>query len=538
MRKSLLMLLFIQQLAFCYAQQAETTRFGEIDLKRVSEFFYTDNNDIITAVREETRSGRLLQIKKYDSHLQLQYVKDLQALSLSQDCDLYWTGKKYLIANYKSSQVAKKSTIYQCSILTTEDNQSSGFNKVHSIPLQLENEKSTFFIESPDKSKFLHVIEAKAESIKQSGQKHIYLTVLDSEGNVLWETVFTENSLSEYFDDLYSITINNNGEVALILKRYMPENTGKYNSPQINGEYIFAFDFEILLFNNQGIVQKTNIDLNGKKIINIAVQSNPVSSTFFFTGMSGTQKAMTMRGFFFTDMDMNNNILRSTEEDFTPEFIDSFSNGIRLPGRRGNQISLLNNFAIADILTRKDGGLYIVFEFRRIYRSTNTSYSKNGPTVYTTSYTWNNRDLIITSLDARGQVDWHFRLPKRHYAFNDDLNRNISSTSWNSVRTTTTVLPIVFENDLALLYTDNHSNRNKSIYDKLHPVGYSIKDLELIRILDPQKNLKTIELFPKEKKDFRLSTSARVKEGMILHMSYPVRLMQNMDEFYLLKLVP
>jgi|GEM_PF-3200489 len=479
MTRYLLSPILLMLSTFAFAQNTKITWGPPLSVSRtdyIGEIIHADENGFMIT-RKNLNRGTVNAIEKYTNSFRLQYAKDLSGNSrLTNLEDTYWSGKKFLFLTDDYNNKAKTSTY---TVSAFEDSKSTASKETPIVTLDLSDKGSlhnTLTANSPDYSTKVYLIENSSKSMKTSKDKEYHISVFDINGEKKWQKTITDKGTSDYLAEIAEVSVNSNGDVFVIQKKYDEDNTKKKELVKVNGESISGYEYAAYVFTNNGeTYKKISFDLGSRNILSMNVEVSPKTDNFQYVGMYGNKKYSTIHGIFFGEVDNKGSIVKKSQSDFTPAFLDNFKRVSVATAKGDDPAALRNNFKLRAVLSRPDGGAYVVFEYYKLVVTYRTDSQGRSYTTYTYYY----NDIIVSSIGKDGNVAWNYRIPKVQIS---------GSYIFSSI------VPVLYGNKLCLIYNENPSNLNKSFDQNFAKVGFK-NCSTIMRSLDPEGNLKTIELF-------------------------------------------
>lgn len=460
--------------------QEYTVKWGP--LMDVSKTDYVDgfvhaDKDQVTILKKNLRSGVVTAMEKYNKDFRLVYAKEL----IAPEKNTYilnsaFTGEKIL--NLFSTYDSKaKTTKYSLSSVDDVPNAKPSEWVISTIDVSGKgNFSNTLSYNSPDYKKKVYIIENQARTQKNASDKEFVIAVADENGNKVWQKTITNKGVSSYFSDISELAINSKGDVVLVEKRYNEDNDKKKDIVKVNGDFVSGYEYNLYIFSNNGSeYKKINVDLGERFIKSVNTEVNPENDNFQFAGMYSNGRRGVIQGVFFGEIDTKGQVIKSSQKDFTDEFLDSFKKSAKAKEKGDDDEGLSSSFILRRFLSREDGGAYIVFEYYKLVVTTTTDASGRTSTRYTYHY----NDVIVTSIEKNGNIDWNYRIPKYQVS---------ASFLFSSI------VPFVSGNTLGIIYNDNPQNIDKEFDEKFKNVNF--KDCAaVVRTLTPDGKMKSEELF-------------------------------------------
>lgn len=263
-----------------------------------------------------------------------------------------------------------------------------------SLPYDKSNRLPTFNIKS-DSSGVLLVGQPPYDKFSNETY-HIHK--FDSNLNPLWEERlelpyesknFTLEKIKLYNDNVF-ILGNTNHEKS-------------FENPQ---------KFILLRYNNRlKSIKEFELSLTGKFITSATIEIAD-SNKLYVGGFYSNDKSFSIAGTFFLSIDLKTNeITDKSIKPFSENFLSEF-----LPPRKVKKGGELSSFYFDHFIVKPNGGAIFVAE--QYYKSVSTYNDiMSGFVNYSTIYYYN--DIIVVSVDDKGQIEWNKKVSKKQYSVND-----------------------------------------------------------------------------------------------------------------------
>ena len=211
----------------------------------------------------------------------------------------------------------------------------------------------------------------------------------------------------EYRNNLNDILLANNGDFLLLLNENMwntkPE---KLTIAVISPRYSFQ--------------KYVNFDMKDLKKANLHIDYDNLNDRWLICGTYSEKKQKEAEGYFY--------VSKSTEDLKEKEFFNylPFAEDLHtelLQGRkRKNRV--LEDLSLQEVIFRQDGGFIFISELEREYMRRNpyNSYARSSYDNYS-GRAWvdfYNDDIIVSSIDPEGKMDWNKVLYKKQFSQDDD----------------------------------------------------------------------------------------------------------------------
>lgn len=356
---------------------------------------------------------------------------------------------------------------------------------------------------SSDGSYFIIKYRLQPEEKDDSKNNDILgMHVFDQELNKVWGEDIQMPYLESMMRTL-DFTIDSKGTGYFLIKKFKEE-VNRKNANDVNNQ-----SFAILEIKNGAIQNEEEFDL-GENLIEDVVMKENAGGSIICAGYYSTSKSYGTEGAFITTYS-NGQLSEPKFYEFTLEFIKLYNN---VSERRAKKLEkadnegrlAMNNLYMRNIVTMKDGSIALIGEIFYI-----TTYTDSKGNTHTT-YHYN--DVIITKLDANGELDWMQKLYKRSTSesfrqFSSENNLYVFFTSFGPKE----VDGEVVENKVAAYVTahkiDSKSGEVKKLFLFTRGMidGQKVYQYSLSRIIAINENNWAVELYIKKKKDrmFKLS---------------------------------
>jgi hypothetical protein len=454
----------------------------------VDGFIYADK-DQVTILKKNLKSNTITGIEKYNKDFKLLYRKELTSTDKYTSL-LYasYTGENIQSLMKVTNPKAKTSTY---NVMTIGDAASAKASEWKMATVDFSEKGASYnslSYNSPDYKKRVYVIEGNSTSAKFAKDKEFVIAVVDENGKKLWQKTITNKGIMNNTSTIDELAVNKNGDVVLVEKREDPENKGgKIKFFASSKDY----DYFLYIFTNNGNdYKKININIGGNKIESVNTEVNRENDNFQFAGMYSNGKRGVIQGVFAGEIDSKGDVVKSNQKDFSDSFLDSFKKGSTAKERGDDNEGLSPNFKLRRFFSREDGGGYLVFEYYKLVITTTTSSSGRTSTRYTYYY----NDIIVTSIDPAGKIDWNYRIPK---------------TQVSGSYVFSSIVPFISGNNLGIIYNENPKNMDNEFSESFKKVNFK-ECVGIVRTLDPSGKLVSDVLF--KNKDFNILLQPRMCE--------------------------
>lgn len=398
------------------------------------------------------------QLAILDNKLNIVARKDINLQSNTIDNILLLDGK--IVITY----VQNTSEQQYCKALLLNENLNTIANYVlDSLSIKLDNKNKFYTKTSPDNSKIISFT-----IIKNRGNTHIRFASFDNDFNTLARNLFTLNGINNI--SVRSVKINNNGHVYGIFG---------HEDAWSNDEYSFN-KYTILIYNQESkSIYESEIkeyNVAYKKLIS---DINLEDDIIYILCAYKNQVNRDNLGFYYRAIDIKSNaILYEKYANITEAEVKN-SNTYEFKNWRDKVFTLIPK----KIIPRSDGGFVFAVEGEFVYeiQETPNANNFNNPffgimpqtirTIQKNSY----GDIIIYSIDNKGNIDWKNFIYKSQQSQNDDGYRSSFS---------------LFEanNVLKFIYNEDINNTGNFVEYNVNPIG-KYKRLSLLNSFRSELNL-------------------------------------------------
>jgi hypothetical protein len=225
--------------------------------------------------------------------------------------------------------------------------------------------------------------------------------------------------------DIVSCTVGNTGDVFVLCKIYDIDSRQELKKND-DGKKQSAFKYLLLQYNAQSDAPKeSEISLPNKQIVSLKYrltdQGNIIIAGFYsdensrLRGIGGMLVGQGITGIFYAQIDAQTNQTKAVSlKPFDQKFMQTM-------GRRGTfktqngTLTLSPYFVPQRFILRDDGGVVIVSEYVNIY----VTEVRNANGTVSRTYHYDYMDIMITNVDAQGNVVWNAVVPKYQSTVND-----------------------------------------------------------------------------------------------------------------------
>lgn len=349
--------------------------------------------------------------------------------------------------------------------------------KLFSTPVTKSRERGGFYFkESPagDKMLIMHAALFEKEEVIQYEIKLI-------DGNLNIDTSYTEKVPFEDRKDLeFTISdmdVNVHNDIFLVINESYRDKKAKENNEK----------FEIHTFKKASNYSKeiVTIDFKDKEVINcqmLANQKNQLQLVGFYSSVRENGKAnKELKGVYTVTVD----VLTNTPTNVKFNEFD-YQTKVKLLGERrakkGKDLRPL--YFPHSLIEREDGGLILLSEYREVIVGQTSGI---GPLGFT-PITYINNEIIVTSINPNGSVDWTNVIAKDQKASFTSLSLGMFGGGSNGNLTVTvsvqipiamlgkgpeylSAMPIYENGELTVVFNDNIKNIGVTDIEEIKPLG-------------------------------------------------------------------
>lgn len=255
------------------------------------------------------------------------------------------------------------------------------------------------FVMSKDTTKMLLYYNPPFD--KKADEKFHY-KVFDQSFNLIWEK---EVELP-YKDKLVAINdyiIDNDANVFMLLTISPDRKKGEKETKVEQAKKFMVLSYK----HKTNKFDQYEVKLKNKWIESIDYDYNPSLNQLVLGGFySDDFKIGTVNGIFYMKLDINSGEVKvSSMKPFDKDFMTDMVGEKKAEKGKG-----IGNFVVRQFFAKKDGGAYIVAEQYYVVVHTYTN-PKTGAT--TTTYTYYYNDIIVASINPKGEIDWLKKITKK-----------------------------------------------------------------------------------------------------------------------------
>ena len=378
-------------------------------------------------------------VEKYDPNFKLLFSKEYKSdrKGISSLGMRYFNGQLIWLF----SETNKKEDYIRFSFLPLDMNGKQG--KVQDVAkFKYENRNDTpkvLWNVSQDSSKLL--FRAMSDEDRDHEPFGLFISVLNKDLSVDWSRKTSFKYTEEQVDVLATL-LKSDGSVYLLAKIYEGK---KARESKKNDKRKSVAAYDITLFHFQKDDEKPReyrLKL-GDSFIRGASLATDKSDNLKCAGFYSNTKNGSLQGVFYLDLASDGSITTSNKKEFTVTDLKKFGEKNTDKDRTGD-MGLEDSFKFSDFLVRDDGSAVVVAEEN--YVVVRTSY--NGRT-YSTTYEYNSKDIIVFTINTKGEIERVNAIPKYQVGINTDYF--ISYVS------------LLHGNEVTFFYNEDEDNMDKPV---------------------------------------------------------------------------
>jgi hypothetical protein len=255
---------------------------------------------------------------------------------------------------------------------------------------------------SNDSTKLFQLRKPKQDK----SESHIYqLKIWDREIN---EKVSVEIELPYKGREfsVYDISLSESNNLHMLARINIPRSERGPDDP--------SFYYTIVTINPASGESNTfDVKLSNLFVRDVSLRFDQQGNAFCVGIYSDKRNLSNITGTFYFKIDVNTGAVSAESvQDFQAEIIKMLNNS-NSERRRNSEIRA--NIEVKEIVTRPDGGSYILFEEE--YVQVVTTSNPNGGT--TTTRYYHNNDILFMNIDESGKILWQTVFPKQQVSTND-----------------------------------------------------------------------------------------------------------------------
>lgn len=292
---------------------------------------------------------------------------------------------------------------------------------------------------SKDSSKLL--FRAVSDDNDNDDKFGLFVSVMNRDLSVDWSRKVALPYTEEQVDVL-STLLKEDGSVYLLAKIYEGRKA-KESKKDNKKKSVAAYDMMLFQFTKDDEKPREYRLRLGDSFIRGASLATDKNDNLKCAGFYSNTKNGSLQGVFYLDLAADGTITASSKKEFTVSDLKKFGERNTDTDRGGDE-GLEGSFKFSNFLVRDDGSAVVVAEEN--YVTVSTYY--NGRTT-TTTYRYYSNDIVIFTIDAKGEVERVSVIPK--YQVGVNTNYFISYAS------------LMHNNDVVFFYNEDEDNMGKPV---------------------------------------------------------------------------
>ena len=325
---------------------------------------------------------------------------------------------------------------------------------------------------SKDSTKLL--FRAVSDDDRDDEPFRIFISVMNKDLSVDWSRKLSLRHTEEQTEVLATL-LKNDGSVFMLAKIYEGKKA-KESKKNDKKKSVAAYDIVLYKFSKDSEDPKEYKLQLGDSFIRGAALATDLSDNLKCAGFYSNTKNGSLQGVFYLDLGVDGVVKASNKKEFSVADLKKFGDKNTDKDKTGSE-GLESSFKFSDFLVRDDNSAVVVAEEN--YVVTHTSY--NGRT-WTTTYEYNSRDIIIFTINTKGEIERVSAIPKYQIGVNTDYF--ISYVS------------LLHGNDVVFFYNEDEDNMDKPVSNTKPKLVNSFKDcVAVMTTLSPDGKLVRKQLF-------------------------------------------
>ncbi|WP_134200916.1 hypothetical protein [Meridianimaribacter flavus] len=390
----------------------------------------------------------------------------------------------------------KKSKVYNLlSVEISEDGKlTKNKKKLFSTQVTKNREKGAFYFKHAplgDKLLIMHASLFDKEEIMQYEIKLIdqNMHVVTSH---LEQVEFTDRRDLEFTISDFDVTFDE--DIFLVINESYRDKKAKKN--------IEKFEVHAYKKKNAYTKEVINVDFEGKEVINcemLMTANNTLNLVGFYSSVNKRGRAnWKLKGVYSGTIDMSSNTVTNLKFN-----VFDFDTKVKLIGeRRAKKDKDIPPFYVThSLIEKEDGGLIFLAEYRQSIIGSSSGIGIGGLGVNFTPITFITNEIIVTSLNADGSVEWANVIAKDQKASFTTMSVGVYGFSGNSNFTVGVgvmipvavlgkgpeylgAIPIYTNGELIVVFNDNKKNMGITDIEKIRALGNYNKAIPTAFVFD------------------------------------------------------
>lgn len=292
---------------------------------------------------------------------------------------------------------------------------------------------------SKDSTKLL--FRAVSDDDRDDEPFRVFISVMNKDLSVNWSRKLALRHTEEQTEVLATL-LKNDGSVYMLAKVYEGKKA-KESKKNEKKKSVAAYDMMLFAFSKDSEDPREYRLQLGDSFIRGASLTSDKNDNLKCAGFYSNTKNGSLNGVFYLDLAADGSIKASNKKEFSVADLKKFGDKNTDKDRSGAE-GLEGSFKFSDFLVRDDGSAVVVAEENYVVRRT----SYNGRT-YTTTYEYNSRDIIVFTINTKGEIERVNAIPKYQIGINTDFF--ISYVS------------LLHGNEVVFFYNEDEDNMDKPV---------------------------------------------------------------------------
>jgi hypothetical protein len=339
--------------------------------------------------------------------------------------DFFFLGKKLFVLASEYDKKDKSLRLFAAEVNKADGKRSGDFKQIAVWKKEEKNDHINFRVtHNADSSSMVLV------SMMEGKEKNSYeISQFNDAMNQVGNTAILSNEFDPKMFQLEDVIYTKSGNVVLVGREYEYEERKKKKD-----KYLEFKNYHIRIYNSKGNqVKEINTDINGKWLISSKVKQMPNNEVILAAFYSNQKRGPETNGMLVQRIDpqtgniistndkaINTALITAPEEDSEP--VGDKNSKEKKPEQPTNLQDGEDGFSrymqFRDFAYTSDGGVVVIAEEYNTYRYTTSSYNpgdRNSPGSRTTTtiQAYNCGNIMMSRMDAVGNISWLHVLPKQ-----------------------------------------------------------------------------------------------------------------------------
>ncbi len=272
---------------------------------------------------------------------------------------------------------------------------------------------------SPDGNRVL--VEAEKPYAK-NGTEELAVLVFDQDMNELWsQEISLPYQDSEFMRE--KVYVDNDGSVIVLGVKY----TKKAERRERKRADEATYDHHVLIYRaGGGAPEDLTISSPARFLQDMTISLDNKNGNIICAGFYSDVNTQGIKGPYFLSFDRaSKRIVHESYGEFDREFITMYmtekeeKKESKKAEKKDKDLGIRWDYDLRDIVFKDDGGAVLVAEQYYWYATTTCSPTANGGQTCTTTWHYIYNDIIAVDVDAKGDIQWSAKVPKRQHSTND-----------------------------------------------------------------------------------------------------------------------